>query len=170
LAVLSKFTGLNHGPMMNILEPAARSLGIELKLFDLKAPENFDSAFDEMTKAAAEALFVFGDPMFGVHRKRVAELGVQHRLPTMYTNRPHVEAGGLMSYAASFPDIWRRAANYIDRLLKGAKPADLPVEQPTKFELRSISRLRTYSVLRRHRRCLLRLATKGRSSVVHQQR
>jgi putative ABC transport system substrate-binding protein len=145
LAVLSNSTGLNHGPMMDILEPAARSFGIELKLFDVQAPENFDSAFDEMTKAAAEALFVFGDPMFGVHRKRVAELGVQHRLPTMYTNRPHVEAGGLMSYAASFPDIWQRAANYIDHILKGVKPADLPVEQPTKFEL--VINLKTANVL-----------------------
>jgi ABC-type uncharacterized transport system substrate-binding protein len=73
--------------------------------------------------------------MFGVHRARLAELAVQYRLPAIYTNRPHVDAGGLICYAASFPDIWRRAATYIDKILKGMKPADLPVEQPTKFEL-----------------------------------
>ena len=81
------------------------------------------------------ALFVFGDPLFGVHRARLAALAVQNGLPTMYTNKPHVEAGGLMSYGPSFPDLWRRAATYVDKILRGAKPADLPIEQPTKFEL-----------------------------------
>ena len=75
------------------------------------------------------------DPMFTVHRARLADLAVQNRLPSMYTNRPHVEAGGLMCYAPNFSDLWRRAATYVDKILKGAKPADLPVEQPTKFEL-----------------------------------
>jgi putative tryptophan/tyrosine transport system substrate-binding protein len=88
-----------------------------------------------MAKGRVEALFVFGDPMFSVHRGRLADLAVRHRLPTMYTNRPHVEAGGLMCYGPNFSDLWRRAAAYVDKILKGARPADLPVEQPTKFEL-----------------------------------
>jgi ABC-type uncharacterized transport system substrate-binding protein len=73
--------------------------------------------------------------MFGIHRARLAHLAALNRLPTMYTNRPHVEAGGLMCYGPNFSDLWRRAATYVDKILKGAKPADLPVEQPTKFEL-----------------------------------
>jgi len=88
-----------------------------------------------MVKQRVGALFVFGDPMFSVHRTRLADLAVQNRLPTMYTNRPHVEAGGLMCYGPSFFDLWRRAATYVDKILKGAKPADLPIEQPTKFDL-----------------------------------
>ena len=73
--------------------------------------------------------------MFGIHRVRLADLAVKNRLPTMYTNRPHVEAGGLMCYGPSFSDLWRRAATYVDKILKGARPAELPIEQPTKFEL-----------------------------------
>jgi putative ABC transport system substrate-binding protein len=88
-----------------------------------------------MAQERVGGLFVFGDTMFSVHRARLAELAIKYRLPTMYTNRPHVEAGGLMCYAPNFFDLWRRAATYVDKILKGAKPADLPVEQPTKFEL-----------------------------------
>jgi putative ABC transport system substrate-binding protein len=73
--------------------------------------------------------------MFSIHRARLAGLAANNRLPTMYTNRPHVEAGGLICYGPSFGDLWRRAATYVDKILKGAKPAALPVEQPTKFEL-----------------------------------
>lgn len=73
--------------------------------------------------------------MLGIHRARLAELALQNRLPSMHTNRPDVEAGGLMSYGPSFTDLWRRAAAYVDKIFKGSRPADLPVEQPTKFEL-----------------------------------
>ena len=88
-----------------------------------------------MTRERAGALLVLADPMFALHRRRIADLAVKSRLPAMYGNRPHVEAGGLMSYGANVADMFRRAATYVDKILKGAKPADLPVEQPTRFEL-----------------------------------
>ncbi len=135
VAVLSHAANPNHAPMMTNLEIAARALGVELLLLEASGPEEFDGAFATMVKQRVGALFVFGDPMFSVHRTRLADLAVQNRLPTMYTNRPHVEAGGLMCYGPSFFDLWRRAATYVDKILKGAKPADLPIEQPTKFDL-----------------------------------
>jgi putative ABC transport system substrate-binding protein len=135
VAVLSNSAGPNHAIMMGNLQTAAQSLGMELLLFDVHAADDFNAAFAAMAQKRVNALFVFGDPMFGVHRARLAELAVQYRLPAVYTNRPHVDAGGLMCYAASFPEIWRRAADYVDKILKGVKPADLPVEQPTRFEL-----------------------------------
>jgi putative ABC transport system substrate-binding protein len=135
VAVLSNSAGPNHALMISNVKTAARSLGVELLLLDARGPDEFDGAFAAIAKERVGALFVFGDPMFGVHRARLADLAAQNRLPTMYTNRPHVEAGGLMCYGPSFSDLWRRAASYVDKILKGAKPADLPVEQPTKFEL-----------------------------------
>ena len=98
-------------------------------------PDDLEALFDAMAKERVEALFVFGDPAFGAHAARLADLAAQYRLPAMYTNRPFVEAGGLMSYAPDFREIWRRGAAYVDKILKGASPADLPVEQPTKFQL-----------------------------------
>jgi putative tryptophan/tyrosine transport system substrate-binding protein len=135
VAVLSNSAGPNHAPMISNVRSAARTLGVELLLLDAAKPDEFDGAFAAMAKERVEALFVFGDPMFNVHRVRLADLAVRHRLPAMYTNRPHVEAGGLMCYGPNFSDLWRRAAAYVDKILKGARPADLPVEQPTKFEL-----------------------------------
>jgi len=135
VAVLSNSVGLNHALMISNVRAAARSLGLDLLVLDANGPDEFDGAFAAMTKKRVGALFVFGDPLFGVHRARLASLAVQNGLPTMYTNKPHVEAGGLMCYGPSFPDLWRRAATYVDKIIKGAKPADLPVEQPTKFEL-----------------------------------
>jgi putative tryptophan/tyrosine transport system substrate-binding protein len=135
VAVLSNPAGLNHALMISNVTSAARALGVELLLLEATGPGEFDRAFMTMANERVGALFVFGDPMLGVHRARLAELAVQHRLPSMHTNRPHVEAGGLMCYGPSFSDLWRRAAAYVDKILKGARPADLPVEQPTKFEL-----------------------------------
>ncbi|MBI2014639.1 MAG: ABC transporter substrate-binding protein [Candidatus Rokubacteria bacterium] len=88
-----------------------------------------------MTKERADALLVLGDATFWFHRIRIAELAAQRRLPTMFAQREHVEAGGLMSYGVDLRESYRRAATYVDKILKGAKPADLPVEEPTKFEL-----------------------------------
>jgi putative ABC transport system substrate-binding protein len=89
-----------------------------------------------MTQAGAEALLVLEEPQVLDHlRKRIADLAITHRLPTMYSWKRSVEAGGLIAYGPSFPDIFRRAATYVDKILKGTKPADLPVERPTKFEL-----------------------------------
>ena len=89
----------------------------------------------EMTTERAGALIVFPSPMLYTERRRIVDLAAKHRLPAIYAFREAVEAGGLMSYGASIPDLVRRAATYVEKILKGAKPADLPVEQPTKFEL-----------------------------------
>ena len=88
-----------------------------------------------MTRERASAVMVLGDSMFLLHRARIADLAKRQRLPSVFVQREHVEAGGLMAYGANVRDIFRRAATYVDKILKGAKPADLPVEQPTKFEL-----------------------------------
>ena len=114
---------------------AGRSLGLQLQLLQAREPGEFDGAFAAMAKERAGGLLVVGDSMFFIHRARLAELAVMHRLPSVSTQTQWVEAGGLMSYAASLPDIYRRAASYVDKILKGAQPGDLPVEQPTKFEL-----------------------------------
>jgi putative ABC transport system substrate-binding protein len=135
VAVLSNSSNPNHTLMIGNVGKAAQLLGVDVLLLDARRPDEFDGAFGDMIKERVEALFVFGDPMFNVHRARIADLAVRNLLPTMYTNRPFVEAGGLMCYGPNFSDLWRRAAGYVDKLLKGAKADGLPVEQPTKFEL-----------------------------------
>ena len=117
------------------LTAAGRALGISLQLVDARGPEAYDDAFAAMAKGRAEALFVNRDPQFLVHRARVAELAIKGRLPTICSFRESVEAGGLMAYAHNMSDFIGRSASYVDRILKGAKPGDLPVEQPTKFDL-----------------------------------
>ena len=114
---------------------AARVLGLELQDLPARSPDDFDSAFAAMTAKRAGALLLAGDIMFLTHRTRLADLAAKSRLPTMCSMREYVEAGGLMSYGPSSPDLFRRAATHVDKVLKGVKPADLPVEQPTKFEL-----------------------------------
>jgi putative ABC transport system substrate-binding protein len=100
-----------------------------------RGPEEFESAFAEMARVRADALLVNGTSTFLAHRIRLAELAVKGRLPTMYSFRESVEAGGLMAYAVNMADFVGRAAVYVDKILKGAKPGSLPIEQPTKFEL-----------------------------------
>jgi putative tryptophan/tyrosine transport system substrate-binding protein len=116
-------------------EAAARAMGLRLQLLEARGPDDLEGAFAAMTRERAGALFVPADIIFVRHAQRMAELAARHRLPAMFGFREHVEAGGLMSYAASFAVMFRRAATFVDKMLKGAKPADLPVEQPTKFEL-----------------------------------
>jgi putative ABC transport system substrate-binding protein len=116
-------------------EEAARRLGVHLQIVEVDAPEELEGAFAAMAREGAEALFMFYSPFFTTHRKRRLELAAQHRLPGIYEARAYVEAGGLMSYNVRNADLFRRAASYVDRILKGAKPGDLPVEQPTTFEL-----------------------------------
>jgi ABC-type uncharacterized transport system substrate-binding protein len=113
----------------------AQSLGLQLQFFEVRAANELDAAFDEITKARIEALVVLQSPMFNAQTKRLADLANTHRLPTMYEFRRFAADGGFMSYGADFNDVYRRAATYVDRLLKGAKPADLPVEGPTKLDL-----------------------------------
>ncbi len=114
---------------------AARSLGVQLQLVQALGPTDFDSAFSAMAGGNADALIVLPSPMFYAEHGRIVELAGNNRLPAMYQAREFVDAGGLMSYGANLPDLARRAATYVDKILKGARPAELPVEQPTKFEL-----------------------------------
>jgi len=116
-------------------EAAARAMGLRLQLLGARGPDELEEAFAGMTRERAGALFVPADIIFVRHARQMAELAARHRLPAMYGFREHVEAGGLMSYAANFAVMFRRAATFVDKMLKGAKPGDLPVEQPTKFEL-----------------------------------
>jgi putative ABC transport system substrate-binding protein len=117
------------------LNIAARSLEVQLQFLEARGPNEFDGAFAAMAKERVGALLVVADALFALHRTRLADLAARSRRPAMYWTRPHVEAGGLMSYGASVSDVFRRAATYVDKILKGAKPADLPVEQPIRFEL-----------------------------------
>ena len=116
-------------------QAAAQTMGLRLQLVGARGPDELDAAFVAMSSEHAEALFVPADIIFVRHTQRFAELTAKHRLPAMFGFREHVDAGGLMSYAADFRVMFRRAASFVDRILKGAKPGDLPVEQPTKFEL-----------------------------------
>ncbi len=116
-------------------QSAARSLGVQLHVHAATTPQELTGAFGAAAKARVDALFVLSDTMFFRERRQVAVLAEKHRLPTMYHWRAYVDAGGLMSYGANFADSHRRAAYFVDSILKGAKPGDLPVEQPTKFEL-----------------------------------
>jgi putative ABC transport system substrate-binding protein len=95
---------------------------------------DLDGAFRTAVREQADAMYVLPSPTFSHHRARLAELAVKHRLPGIYEDKGYVEAGGLMAYGPDFPDLFRRSASYVDRIFKGAKPGDLPIEQPTKFE------------------------------------
>ena len=116
-------------------EVAAQALGVRLQFVEARGPEEFDRAFSDMTSARAGALTVLPSNMFNNERRRLVDLAAEKRLPAVYAVRELVDAGGLISYGPNLADLNRRAATYVDRILKGAKPADLPVEQPTKFEL-----------------------------------
>jgi ABC-type uncharacterized transport system substrate-binding protein len=117
------------------VEVAAQTLGLHLQLVPAVGPDEFASAFTAMTSERADALIVLPSPMLFGEYRRIVSLAASSRLPAMYQAREFVDAGGLMSYGANLPDLFRRTATYVDKILKGAKPADLPVEQPTKFEL-----------------------------------
>ncbi len=121
--------------MVKRAEVAGRALGVRLQFVEARGPADFDRAFSDMTSARAGALTVLGSTMFGSETRRLVDLAAKTRLPAVYPWREFVDAGGLMSYGANIVDNYRRAATYVDKILKGAKPADLPVEQPTKFEL-----------------------------------
>jgi len=123
------------GPQLREAEAAARTLGVRLQTLEARNPQEIDSAFAAMTRERAGALVVLTDSIFTNQRRQIAELAAERRLPAVYGNTEHAEAGGLVAYGANFLDLERRAATYVDKILKGAKPADLPVEQSTKFEL-----------------------------------
>jgi putative ABC transport system substrate-binding protein len=119
---------------MGEVQATARALGLDVVTLEIRRAEDIARAFDGLI-GRVEALYVVSDPLVGTQRIRNNTLALGARLPTMHGNREHVEAGGLMSYGPNFPDLYRRAAEYVDKILRGAKPADLPVEQPTKFDL-----------------------------------
>jgi putative ABC transport system substrate-binding protein len=122
-------------PQWTEIETAARSVGIESQLFDMRTQGDFAPAFDAASQQRVGALIVGLGSLIQANQKLIAELAARHRLPAIFSSREFVEAGGLMSYGPSYADLYRRAAIYVDKIFKGALPADLPVEQPTKFEL-----------------------------------
>jgi putative ABC transport system substrate-binding protein len=140
---LSRVAALWHrdapaGPYITETQAAAQAFGLQLQAFEVGSPDEFDQAFAAMTSAHADALVVIPGAQFFSHQRvveRVAALAMTHQLPTMFGNREAVEAGGLMSYGPNYDEFYRRAATYVDKILKGATPAELPVEQPMKFEL-----------------------------------
>ena len=135
MAVLWNPSSQTHARMLNEAEGPARALTLRLERVPASGLDDYDHAFAAMTRARADALLVLGDPIFWYQRARIVELAAKHRLPGMFGQREFVETGGLMSYGPNLPDNFRRAATYVDKILKGAKPGDLPIEQPTKFEL-----------------------------------
>jgi putative ABC transport system substrate-binding protein len=121
--------------MLKAADVAARALGMQPQFIEARVPDEFARAFSDMTSARAGALTLLPSAMFLREHRRLVDLAAKNRLPAVYTSREFVDAGGLMSYGANQPDLFRRAATYVDKILRGAKPGDLPVEQPTKFEL-----------------------------------
>jgi putative ABC transport system substrate-binding protein len=120
---------------LKAMEAPARTLGMTVVRFDARGPGDLEGVFAAVTRARSDALYVIGGPVQFNMRTQIAQLALRHRLPSISGITEDVEAGGLMSYGASLSDQWRRAAVYVDKILKGAQPGDLPVEQPTKFEL-----------------------------------
>jgi putative ABC transport system substrate-binding protein len=125
----------SHSLALKALEAAGEKLGIQLQMVPIRGPEDFDGAFATMTAQHVDCLLVVPAVLFYTQRALLAELSLKHRLGGVFQERDSVEAGGLMSYGADTLDLYRRSASYVDRILKGEKPADLPVQQPTKYEL-----------------------------------
>jgi putative ABC transport system substrate-binding protein len=132
-------------PGLKALEEPARRLRLELLPVGARGPAELERAFAAMARARAQGVIVLATPIFFGERQRLGELAIAHRLPTMFQIRDYAEAGGLMSYGADLADLYRRAAIPVDKILKGAKPGDIPIEQPTKFEL--VINLRTAKAL-----------------------
>jgi ABC-type uncharacterized transport system substrate-binding protein len=145
IAALYNMSSPANPPQWKEIETAARSLGVQPQLLDVRKPEDLEPAFDSATKGRADGLIVGQEGLLQANRQLIAELAAKHRLPAIYRSMEFIEAGGLMAYGPNYPDLYRRAATYVDKIFKGAKPGDLPVEQPTKFEL--IINLRTAKAL-----------------------
>jgi putative ABC transport system substrate-binding protein len=135
VAVLTDPGTGGHGPQIKELQVAAPALGLHLQLVEVRAPKELESAFSTMAKSRADAFIGLQQPTLDRLRQRIVDLAAKRRLPAMYPNSEYVETGGLMSYATDIVAMFRRSAVYVDKILKGTKPGDLPVEQPTKFEL-----------------------------------
>src|SRR5262249_51919039 len=135
IAVLWNPANPTTAPFVPETQAAAQALGVELHVLEVRTPHDFEGAFAAVINGRAGALIVMPDALLNGNRTRIVDFAQQHGLPGMYPVRDYVDAGGLMSYASSWTAMFPRAATYVDKILKGAKPADLPVEQPTKFEL-----------------------------------
>ena len=135
VAVLQNPANPGNAPQLRAAETAARALGVRLQTLDVRVPQEIDGAFAAMARERADALLILADAIFTNQVRQIAERAAKKRLPAIYGVTEYAEAGGLMVYGANLPDLERRAATFVDKILKGAKPADLPVEQPTKFEL-----------------------------------
>ena len=133
--VLGSSTLPGNAETLRETELAAGALGLKLQHFDVLSPKDIETAFRRAVKERADAVLALGNTVLNAHRTQVADLAVKSRLPAIYYAAEFVEAGGLMFYGVDFADLFRRAAGYVDKILKGGKPADIPVEQPTKFEL-----------------------------------
>jgi putative ABC transport system substrate-binding protein len=134
VAVLGDSTEPANAQSLKEIELAAKAFGFKLQYLDVLIPKDIETAFQAATKGRADAALLLASAVYTPHRKEVADLAVKSRLPAIYINSEFVEDGGLMAYGVSFFDLYRRAATYVDKILKGRKPADLPVEQPIKFE------------------------------------
>jgi putative tryptophan/tyrosine transport system substrate-binding protein len=135
MGVITNLTNPNAPRNVSEVEKAARSLSIELHKFDLRTPDDIPLAFEMASRQRVDAVIVFIETVTQANAAFITQLAAKQRLPAIYAAREFVETGGLMSYGVSYPDLYRRAAIYVDKIFKGAKPADLPIEQPTKFEL-----------------------------------
>ena len=135
VAVLRNPSNPGDPILWNETQAASQTLGLQLQSLEVRSPKDLEDAFESATRAGTQALVTLTDPLLQSHRKQIVDFAAKSRLPAIYPDSEYVEAGGLMSYAANALEFYARAATYVDRILKGAKPADLPVEQPTKFEL-----------------------------------
>src|SRR2546430_14528569 len=135
MAALSNPANPTHAPRLRAAEIAAQGLRVSLELIEARTPNELDKAFAAMRRARAGGVLVLTDPMFNAEARRLAQLASTSGLPAIYGFRTWVDVGGLMSYGPNLPDLYHRAAAYVVKILKGAKPGDLPIEQPTKFEL-----------------------------------
>src|SRR5262249_14835838 len=135
LGVLANPGNLGHPMMIDGVDAVAKKLGIRVLHATAGAPEEIDRAFAGIAKARAHAVVVLGDSMFVVEFRRIASLAIRYRLPSSYTDTAYAESGGFMSYGPRFTDNYRRAAKFVDKILKGARPGDIPFEQPTRLEL-----------------------------------
>ena len=134
VAVLGSSTTPGNAQSLKETELAAGAFGVKVQYLDVRDPKDIDTAFRATGKGRADAILVLTSPVFNPYRTEIADLAAKNRLPAIYSTPEFVEDGGLMTYGVSLTDLYRRAATYVDKILKGAKPVDLPVEQPTKFE------------------------------------
>src|SRR5262245_8569806 len=135
VAVLGSSTATGYAQTLKEIEPAAKAFKMQLQFLDVLHAKDMETAFRAASEGRAQGVLTLNSAILGSQRAQIADLAVKKRLPVMYHQTDFVEAGGLMSYGVNLPDLNRRAATYVDKILKGAKPADLPIEQPTKFEL-----------------------------------